>query len=149
MSPTMMPMPILSYRAIFFILFLFAPLSSSAVASASSSVQLPTDELGDYDGSDIIAVRRCESSALNYAKTVSRLCSNMIHPCLLTLVCMSAFYSPHKSGSNLIKMESFIHRCASVEKFRAIPHPCLDCSSSPTLSPSRRGRLLHKFLGIS
>ena len=58
MWPTMMPMTtILSYHVIFFILFLlFAPLVS-AVASASSSLQLPTDEHGDYDGSDILAVR--------------------------------------------------------------------------------------------
>ena len=58
MSPTRMLMTtILSYHVIFFVLFLlFAPLVS-AVASESSSLQLPTDEHGDYDGSDILAVR--------------------------------------------------------------------------------------------
>lgn len=45
----------LSFHTVFFLLFLshHAPL-------ASASAQLPTDEHGDYDGSDIIAVRRCK-----------------------------------------------------------------------------------------
>ncbi len=45
----------LSFHTVFFLLFL-----SHHALLASASAQLPTDEHGDYDGSDIIAVRRCK-----------------------------------------------------------------------------------------
>ena len=145
-----MPPPSMTmmFPGIVFLIYLFFTHHASLVSaseSSSSSFELPTDDHGDYDGSDIIAVS-CEFVLNNdiiifYVCMHSRFDTSLPPPWTKIIVSsspsrvmsMSHSYTDSYSGSDLIPTESFIRHCALDEKFPVITTPCLDYLSSPTI----------------